>query len=152
MENYIGTQFFKQDRQIALNLIYESEIKLLYIGAEWSKPCRAFNENLLKFYNKVNRSKNNVEIIFISCDRNEEEFNKITGDMPWCYIAFKEQGLRDIIVRHYEVIAIPCLLLLNSWGISVSNTLVHDVCRVPRKDCLALWRQKISENSKPTGL
>jgi thiol-disulfide isomerase/thioredoxin len=43
-------------------------------------PCKAFTPLLIDFYNT---HKNELEVIFLSSDRDEESFSGYFGKMPW---------------------------------------------------------------------
>lgn len=44
-------------------------------------PCKSFTPLLIDFYNNAN--KNDLEIIFLSSDRDEESFHGYFAKMPW---------------------------------------------------------------------
>ena len=57
-------------------------------------PCKTFSPKLIQFYNTVNNNSNNttttnkttkdnLEIIYISSDRDASSFNDYYGKMPW---------------------------------------------------------------------
>ena len=43
-------------------------------------PCKSFSPVLIDFYNTV---KDDVEVIFVSSDRDEKSFSDYYGKMPW---------------------------------------------------------------------
>ncbi len=48
----------------------------VYFSAHWCPPCRGFTPILAEFYNDVKkRDASNLEIIFITSDRDEASFN-----------------------------------------------------------------------------
>jgi thiol-disulfide isomerase/thioredoxin len=150
MENYIGTHIYQDNQLIDIQILKKNEIILLYIGAQWSPPCRNFFPELKKFYTKVNRSRKFLEIIFISCDKSLEDFDQGVSDMPWCYIPFREHGIREIIIKHYELVGIPSLLLINQWGACISDTCIADIANLSKIQCVELWESKISESHRPS--
>ena len=77
-------------------------LAVLYFSAHWCPPCRAFTPTLAEFYTKHQQSKN-LEIIFVSFDRNEESFKEYVKDMPWLSIEFSD-ATRELRVR---IIFIP---------------------------------------------
>ena len=52
----------------------------------WCGPCVQFTPMLSAFYNSVNSTKKQLEIIFVSSDRSPEEQNKYFEKMPWICI------------------------------------------------------------------
>lgn len=150
MENFLGSQFIKNNKPVLTQEIKNSEIVLLYVGAKWSGPCKKILPHLKKLYEKANRKREVLEIIYLSCDKNEEDFKEATDEMPWCYISYKEQGLREIIVRHYNLVGIPSLLLINPWGNCVNYDCVTNLAALTSSQCVELWKNRLSESSRPS--
>jgi nucleoredoxin len=142
MENFIGSRIFKEHKVVPMQALKEYDIILLYIGAQWSPPCRNFLPELLKFYEHV-VDENSLEIVFVSCDRSYEDFVQNITSMPWCYIPFTEQGVREIVVKSYEVTGIPSILLVNHWGECISDTCIHDIANLSSDECIKLWGSKL---------
>jgi nucleoredoxin len=40
----------------------------------WCPPCKAFTPLLIDFYNEINMDEKQLEIIFVSHDKKEDEF------------------------------------------------------------------------------
>ncbi|OMJ84440.1 hypothetical protein SteCoe_14453 [Stentor coeruleus] len=150
MENFLGSQFIKKNKLVQIEEIKNADIVLLYVGAKWSGPCKKILPYLKKLYDKSNRKQQVLEIIYLSCDKNEEDFNEAIDQMPWCYISYKEQGLREIIVRHYNLVGIPSLLLISPWGNCVSSDCVTNLAAMTVSQCVELWRNRLSESSRPS--
>ena len=147
MENFLGLSVWRENRVESIEEVKNCEIVLVYFSGIWSMPCKNAAPHVLKLYRKLNKYSKVIEIVFISCDRNEEQFNENVLDMPWCYIPFREQGTREIITRHYEVSGIPMMILINKWGVSVSNTVMSDISLLSPANCLAAWREKLDIKS-----
>ena len=63
----------------ALNLIL-FHTRTLHHKPTRCPPCKSFTPLLIDFYNE---SKDELEIIFLSSDRDEESFSTYFGKMPW---------------------------------------------------------------------
>lgn len=88
----------------------------LYFGANWCPPCLSFTTILSQAYNEIHRlKKGEFEVIFVSTDRDEEEFKQSIHDMPWLAIPYSENDRRDIS-RIFGVKGIPRLVILGSDG------------------------------------
>lgn len=63
----------------------------VYASASWCGPCRAFSPQLKAWYAAQNAaSPNNVEIVFVSRDRSDADFDRYYGDMPWAAIPYDD--------------------------------------------------------------
>ena len=87
----------------------------LYFSAHWCPPCRGFTPKLINFYNTVNKNNKQLEIIFVSSDKSEAEFNEYFGTMPWLSIPFKHEAIQNL-KETFEIMGIPTFLVFNSDG------------------------------------
>ena len=64
----------------------------LYFSAHWCPPCLKFTQLLARWYKAVKDSDvgSKLEIVFISSDDSEEEFDQYYGEMPWTAIPYEE--------------------------------------------------------------
>ena len=87
----------------------------LYFSAHWCPPCRGFTPKLINFYNVVNKNNKQLEIIFVSSDKSEAEFNEYYNSMPWLSIPFKDESIQNL-KETFEIMGIPTFLVFNSDG------------------------------------
>ena len=87
----------------------------VYFSAHWCPPCRGFTPKLKNFYEVANKEKKQLEIVFVSSDRSEAEYNEYTGTMPWLSVPFGNEAI-DNLNDAFEVQGIPCFLLFNNEG------------------------------------
>ena len=87
----------------------------LYFSAHWCPPCQGFTPKLINFYNVVNKNNKQLEIIFVSSDKNESEFNEYYNSMPWLSIPFKDESIQNL-KETFEIMGIPTFLVFNSDG------------------------------------
>jgi thiol-disulfide isomerase/thioredoxin len=96
----------------------EPEIYLVYFGAHWCPPCRAFSPTLLERYRQLKQEEGDrLEVVFVSDDRSHEEqvdYVKWLG-MPWPVLKYSEIG-NVPAVEHADGPAIPDLVLLTRDG------------------------------------
>ena len=83
MRNYydiIGNEVIN-NKNIKSNLKESTANKYfaLYFSAKWCGPCRKFTPILIDFYN----DNSNFEVIFVSLDKDINEFNEYFSKMPW---------------------------------------------------------------------
>ena len=83
----------------------------LYFSAKWCGPCRKFTPKLIEFYDKVE----NFEVIFISLDSDETEFNDYFSKMPWKSLPFDNEK-SEKLSEFFSVQGIPSLVLVDYEG------------------------------------
>ncbi|XP_060071763.1 uncharacterized protein LOC132551610 [Ylistrum balloti] len=87
----------------------------LYFSAHWCPPCKKFTPVLAGVYGE--KKDEDVEIVFISSDGDEADFNKYFKEMPWCAVPFKMlQTIKPTISEMYHVSGIPKLVFLKQDG------------------------------------
>ena len=87
----------------------------LYFSAHWCPPCRAFTPKLAETYNNIKKVGDKVfEIVFISSDKDQAQFDSYFAEMPWLAVPFEQSGLRTQLSNKFEVGGIPTLVLLNA--------------------------------------
>lgn len=148
MEHFIGNKFEKNHAKFSLEEVYEYQIQILLFAASWSPPCVNLIEHLISLYEDLNNSDKTLEIVFVSCDFTTAEFEEFIKKMPWCYIPFSEVALRQIVTRHYEVLGIPSMLLIDNLGACISNTVLSDISSLESDQCKDLWLKKVNESAR----
>lgn len=90
----------------------------IYFSAKWCGPCKQFTPKLVNFYNKVD--KNNFELLFISLDKNLNEFNMYFNEMPWLSIPFDKNN-SESLSELFNIDGIPTLQLYDNYGNLIST-------------------------------
>merc|ERR1719271_1455805 len=88
----------------------------LYFTASWCPPCRAFTPKLNKAYNDAVAANKNVQIVFISADQSQGDYNEYYKKMDFARMDFSEQQTRNKLKEKFGCRGIPYLVLLNSDG------------------------------------
>ena len=88
----------------------------LYFSAHWCPPCKMFTGKLKKFYNEVNANSKKLEIVWISGDQDEEEYDDYFEDMPWIAMPFELEDEREDVNEKFDIASIPQLIVLNKDG------------------------------------
>ena len=91
------------------------KLTLLYFSASWCGPCRNFTPKLVEFYNTYKKT-GNFEVVFVSCDHDEEGFTSYYSHMPWPACPYEEGGSRERILGEFKVSGIPALKVLGPDG------------------------------------
>jgi len=105
----------KQGETVDVSTIPEDAVIGLYFSAHWCPPCRGFTPQLATFYKKAKENGKHFEVIFLSSDQNEAQFNEYYGEMPWLTIDFGSPK-KEELSKKYEVRGIPTLILLDKNG------------------------------------
>jgi len=83
----------------------------IYFSAHWCPPCRGFTPQLAEFYKKM---KDRLEVVFVSSDKDEDQWAEYFADMPWLALPFSDRQRKNVISEKYGVRGIPTLVLLDS--------------------------------------
>ncbi|KAF8058839.1 hypothetical protein HT031_005407 [Scenedesmus sp. PABB004] len=84
----------------------------VYFSAHWCPPCRAFTPQLANTYAKLKKDGKDFEVVFVSMDRNQEQFDDYFSSMPWLAVPFQDDQLRSVLTRKFNVQGIPQLVML----------------------------------------
>ena len=99
----------------------------LYFSAHWCPPCKMFTGKLKKFYNEINADSKQLEIVWISGDEEEEEYDDYFEEMPWLAMPFEPEEEREDVSEKFNISSIPQLIVLNKDGSVKSKTGKKDV-------------------------
>merc|ERR1712183_788552 len=77
-ENY---RMPKSTETVSNSTMKQAEVVCIYFSAHWCPPCRGFTPVLSKFYDEVNKDGKKMEIIFVSCDQDEKQFQEYHDSM-----------------------------------------------------------------------
>ncbi|KAJ3244472.1 hypothetical protein HDU78_010943 [Chytriomyces hyalinus] len=89
---------------------------LLYFSASWCPPCQRFTPKLIDFFEAYSAATNNtdIEIIFISSDRDEASFDAYFGKMPFLALPYAQRDRVISLRERFQVRGIPSLSLLDA--------------------------------------
>tara|TARA_B110001450_G_scaffold213875_3_gene206454 strand:- start:13303 stop:13926 length:624 start_codon:yes stop_codon:yes gene_type:complete len=156
MRNYydiIGNEVIN-NKNIKSNLKESTTNKYfaLYFSAKWCGPCRKFTPILIDFYN----DNSNFEVIFVSLDKDINEFNEYFSKMPWKSLPYNINKSEELS-NFFSVEGIPSLVLVDNEGNIITKDgkeLVqkNDVLKlVVNKNYNFLLIQKVNELIKGQG-
>ena len=92
----------------------------IYFSAHWCLPCRRFTPVLIETYNKLKEAGKEFEVIFVSSDRNEANYNEYYNEMPWLSIGYNNSRGPEL-AQLCGVQGIPQLTLVGEDGNIISN-------------------------------
>uniref|UniRef100_A0A0D6QVY9 protein-disulfide reductase n=1 Tax=Araucaria cunninghamii TaxID=56994 RepID=A0A0D6QVY9_ARACU len=96
----------------------------LYFSAHWCPPCRGFTPQLIQFYNELRKRGEDLEIVFISSDKDEVSFQEYFESMPWLALPFRDP-VGKTLSRYFEVEEIPALIALGPDGKTLQTKAVE---------------------------
>jgi nucleoredoxin len=97
----------------------------LYFSAKWCGPCQAFTPKLISLYNQVNASGKQLEIVYVSGDSDEDQFEEYYGKMPWLAVEFGDN--LDVVNEAYPSEYVPKLTILKKDGSVLIDDASEDV-------------------------
>eukprot|EP00382_Lankesteria_abbotti_P005086 CAMPEP_0113847912 /NCGR_PEP_ID=MMETSP0372-20130328/2156_1 /TAXON_ID=340204 /ORGANISM="Lankesteria abbotti" /LENGTH=186 /DNA_ID=CAMNT_0000817279 /DNA_START=95 /DNA_END=655 /DNA_ORIENTATION=+ /assembly_acc=CAM_ASM_000359 len=80
----------------------------LYFGDYRSQKCHNFLPHLLQFYKSLNEAGDlqKIEIIFVSLDGDEQQFQRHRARQPWLSVDFSDELITDF-KQHFRVMNLP---------------------------------------------
>ncbi|CAD6262384.1 unnamed protein product [Miscanthus lutarioriparius] len=113
MSQLAGVQFHlsNEGKEVPLSSI-EGKTTCLFFSAHWCRPCRNFTPNLVQIYTALQNTGKNIEIIFISLDRDDASFWDHFKGMQWLALPF-DTGLRQKFGVGFEEDAVK---LVDEYG------------------------------------
>uniref|UniRef100_A0A0G4HX73 Thioredoxin domain-containing protein n=1 Tax=Chromera velia CCMP2878 TaxID=1169474 RepID=A0A0G4HX73_9ALVE len=109
----LGPSFVKTDGSSVGSDCLKGKHLLLYFSAKWCPPCHTFGDELLAMYQTLKDQGKNAEVLYISQDKTEEDFNLYFKDMPWPALPFSEQKRTADLSARLAVSGIPTLVVLD---------------------------------------
>lgn len=81
-----------------------------YFSAHWCPPCRGFTPQLAFSYQKMKAAGKPFEVIFVTSDQDEGEYNQYLAEMPWLALPFGDKRCEELSSM-YNVSGIPTLII-----------------------------------------
>lgn len=96
-----------------------------YFSAHWCPPCRKLTPLLEEFYKELrieNCDTSQFEIVFISSDRSQEQFDDYYAEMPWAHLALDDVDEKMRLSRLYSIATLPTIVAVGSDGVRITGT------------------------------
>jgi nucleoredoxin len=139
----------KSGKKSTVEVLGGKKAVLVYFSAHWCPPCRGFTPLLAEAYKK--HSAKDIEIIFVSSDRDQGSFDGYFGEMPWMALPFAEHDQKNKIAAKFDVQGIPMLVVLNGEDgktISVNGRADVQSQKGDLNACLRLWLKEGNAKTK----
>ena len=96
-----GNVLTKSGDEISISdAIKDVKIVGIYLSMHNCPPCRKFTPLLAEIYNEVNSDEKKMEVIFLSGDKTQEEYDKYYAEMPWLALPKGDERIANI-AKHF---------------------------------------------------
>lgn len=68
----------------------------VYFSMHNCPPCRAFTPIFAELYNEINADGKTIEVVFVSGDRTQEEYDQYYAEMPWLALPKGDARLAEL--------------------------------------------------------
>jgi len=87
----------------------------IYFSAHWCPPCQQFTPILSAFYSSACPA-NDMEIIFVSSDRDQNAFEHYYETMPFVALPYDQRDKKQELSDMFDVSGIPAFIIVDSEG------------------------------------
>ena len=136
--SYLGTELVGKDGPVPLSALDSAPAVAIYFSAHWCPPCRGFTPVLSEFYKDVNEDSKQLEIVFVSLDQSQQQFDEYYGEMPWLAAKWDKNQIQAI-QQKIPFSGIPYLVVMNKDG-SVKSTNGRADVTSQGPGCLSSWK------------
>lgn len=137
----LGDELLTKDGvQATAKVLDGKQVVGIYFSAHWCPPCRAFTPVLSAAYEELLEEHPELEIVYVSSDREQPQFDEYYGEMPFKALPYAQREKKAALGAKYEVRFIPTLVFLNAKGELITRegrTLVEEA----RGDMERVWTQ-----------
>ena len=98
----------------------------IYFSANWASACQEFDPMLVDFYNKVNKTRKKIEIVYVTSDEDPNQFNSQLSSFPWVSIPFNDTRVMEL-KGMYAISAVPVLVIIRKDGTVVTTNGRNDI-------------------------
>jgi len=102
----------------------------IYFSAHWCPPCRGFTPQLAASYKDHLKAKD-LEIVFVSSDRDEKAFEEYYAEQPWVALPYGKRDKKESLSKKFKVQGIPTFVILDQDGAVVTTDARGEVSEDP---------------------
>jgi len=84
---------------------------MLYFGAHWCPPCRGFTPRLVQAYTALKNSRNDFELLFVSSDHSQVEFDEYFAAMNFAAVPYPDRKAKTALSKRLQISSIPALCI-----------------------------------------
>lgn len=128
MEELFGTEpiLSKKGEVKPVDALKDAKIVGIYFSMHNCPPCREFTPLFAELYNEINSDSKQMEVVFVSGDKTQEEFTMYYGEMPWLALPRGDARLPNL-AKKFEVKGVPRLIILKQDGTVIDSSAVKKV-------------------------
>jgi nucleoredoxin len=104
----------------------------LYFSAHWCPPCRGFTPKLAEIYKNGLRDK--MEIIFVSSDRSQQDFDEYYAEMPWLALPYDKRKEKEELSDAFGIQGIPSFVVIGADGVVITTDGRSKIMADPKGD------------------
>jgi len=147
LQGLVGTEFVSADGSTSGVEAVSGKPIGLYFSAHWCGPCRGFTPKLAETYRKLKAEGTDMEIIFVSADREKQQFDEYLSEMPWKAIPYENREAEKQLSSMFEVEGIPSLIILESLesGRIINSNAVGSVSSDPTGSQFPWWPRAVND-------
>jgi nucleoredoxin len=142
LRSILSSNLITQAGMANLQEVLSCKVIGLYFSASWCPPCRILTPIIAQMYSEVNQDHKQLEIIYVSSDRDEETFLENFEEMPWLAIDFSEAEFMRRLEIELGVTALPHLIILNT-KLEVVDHNAREVLNEKGRDAIPHWVQLV---------
>jgi nucleoredoxin len=122
------------------HLAEDNGIILLYFGAKFCPPCRELHQALDSKYRQWIERGYNINVVFISSDSHEHEFNEYFGKQAWLAVPYKYSKRRQRLQRCFGASSgIPRLIAIRASDGAVIDSNARQTFNELGRDAFQHW-------------
>ncbi|OXB71751.1 UNVERIFIED_CONTAM: hypothetical protein H355_006194 [Colinus virginianus] len=111
LRELLGDTLIRPDGEKVDKSALDNKVLGLYFSASWCPPCQAFTPKLVNAAQHLRDQGKNFEIVFISNDKNEQQFDDYFKKMTsFLAVPFKEANKRALLQETLNVRSLPTLV------------------------------------------
>jgi nucleoredoxin len=103
----------KDGSTVSRETLATNDLVGFYFSAHWCPPCRAFTPVLAEFYTQLQAADKRVEVIFISADRDQTNFDNYYASQPWLALDFSDSSMKSRLETELDIDGYPTLVWID---------------------------------------
>jgi nucleoredoxin len=111
----LGDELVSKDGTVKTSEALKGKTVLgLYFSAHWCPPCRKFTPILSEKYTKLKNAGKEFELVFVSSDRSQKDFDEYHGSMSFMAMPYSNRDGKEELSDMFEIEGIPSLVFVDA--------------------------------------